>query len=73
MESLQRLKVEHKRISRLPLVNIGCTVGFFEEENFYRWKCTFLGAKDSLYMGGMFYLELIFPENYPKVDHKYVF
>ena len=64
IEGLKRLKEFRELINR-PIANLGCTFGLFNEDDFYRWRVTFLGPKDSLYKGGMFYLELKFPKDYP--------
>ena len=66
MDSLQRLKDEYHRLRRKPIPSIGCTFGLPDENNYYRWRFTLIGPKDTLYEGGLFYLELIFPENYPQ-------
>ena len=65
IEGLKILKKEYTEFNRSPLINLGCTFGLFNEDDFYRWIVTFLGPKDSLYKGGMFYLELKFPKDYP--------
>ena len=65
IEGLKLLKKEYREFNRSPIINLGCTFGLFNEDDFYRWRVTFLGPKDSLYKGGMFYLELKFPKDYP--------
>ena len=65
IEGLKILKKEYTEFNRSPLINLGCTFGLFNEDDFYRWIVTFIGPKDSLYKGGMFYLELKFPKDYP--------
>ena len=62
---LTRIKNEFRELINRPIANLGCTFGLFNEDDFYRWRVTFLGPKDSLYKGGMFYLELKFPKDYP--------
>ena len=70
MAACQRLIDEYDRILKSPLVNIGCTVGLCDgnnlTKNFYKWRCTLAGPKDSPYEGGLFIVELTFPENYPQ-------
>ena len=39
-------------------------IGLFKND-LYRWIVTFLGPVDTPYNGGLFYLELKFPEDYP--------
>ena len=65
IEGLTRIKNEFRELINRPIANLGCTFGLFNEDDFYRWRVTFLGPKDSLYKGGMFYLELKFPKDYP--------
>ena len=65
IEGLTRIKKLFRELINRPIANLGCTFGLFNEDDFYRWRVTFLGPKDSLYKGGMFYLELKFPKDYP--------
>ena len=65
IEGLTKIKNEFRELIYRPIANLGCTFGLFNEDDFYRWRVTFLGPKDSLYKGGMFYLELKFPKDYP--------
>ena len=65
IEGLTRIKNVFRELINRPIANLGCTFGLFNEDDFYRWIVTFFGPKDSLYKGGMFYLELKFPKDYP--------
>lgn len=65
MKVLERLKQEYNYISENNIPNIGCTVGLQEKGNYYKWKGTIVGAKDSNYQKGLFFIEIIFPEDYP--------
>ena len=42
------------------------SVGLPEEGNYYKWRATLAGPEDSPYQGGLFYIELLFPNDYPK-------
>lgn len=42
----------------------GCTVQI-EESNILRWEAKIAGPENSVWEGGIFTLDLIFPENYP--------
>ena len=64
-EGYKRLDNEFESIRSHPIGNIGCTVGLPEEDNIYRWRLTFSAAKDSPYKGGMFFVEISFPKDYP--------
>ena len=64
-DSLKRITEEFKNLSSNPIINIGATVGLPKQDNFYKWKVTLMGPKDTPYEFGMFYIEVIFPKNYP--------
>ena len=63
--ALKIIAEEYKQLNRAPLVNLGITVGLFNEDNMFEWKCTILGPKDTFYRGGLFYIKIIFPPDYP--------
>ena len=65
MSSTQKLKKEFEEFKDNAIINLGITVGLVEKQNYHKWKATLLGPKDSSYKGGLFYLELLFPEEYP--------
>ncbi len=66
MSDLDRIAREYKDINRNPIANCGVTVGLFDEGNFKKWRVSLLGPKDTSYRGGLFYLSINFPEDYPK-------
>ena len=61
----KRLIEEFRELSLNPISDIGLTVGLPEEDNLYKWRATLMGAKDTSYKGGLFYLEINFPIDYP--------
>ena len=65
MNSLERLKEEYKDLICNPLSNLGITVGLSNQDNWYEWKFTLIGAKDSPYARGLFHMKLSFPKEYP--------
>ena len=65
LNAMKKITEEFKKLNRSPLVNFGITVGLFDEDNIFVWKCTIMGPKDTFYKGGLFYLKIIFPDNYP--------
>ena len=71
--ALKIITEEYKQLNRAPLVNLGITVGLFNEDNMFEWKCTILGPKDTFYKGGLFYLKIIFPPNYPQSKPEMLF
>ena len=65
MNRLERIEKELRELSSFPIVNLGLSVGVKDEKKVSKWDFTLMGPKDSLYRGGMFFLEMIFPEDYP--------
>lgn len=63
--ALKRIKEEFEDLIKNPINNIGISVGLNDESNYFEWKCILLGPKDSPYKGGLFFLKISFPEDYP--------
>ena len=64
-DSLKRITEEFTNLNRNPIFNICASVGLLKQDNFYKWKVTLMGPKDTPYEFGTFYIEVIFPKNYP--------
>ena len=73
LEAMKIIREEYKQLDRVPLTNFGITVGLFNEDNIFEWKCTILGPKDTCYKNGLFYLKIIFPDDYPKSKPEILF
>ena len=73
LEAIKRINEEFKQLNRSPLVNLGITVGLFNDDDIFTWKCTILGPKDTFYKGGLFYLKIIFPKDYPNSKPEILF
>ena len=73
LEAMKRIQAEFKELTRNPLINFGITVGLFDEDNIFEWKCTILGPKDTCYKGGLFYLKIKFPDDYPNTKPEIYF
>ncbi len=73
LQTMKLLQEELKGFTRNPLVNFGITVGLFDEDNIFQWKCTILGPKDTPYKGGLFFLKIIFPDDYPNKKPEILF
>ncbi len=65
-EAIKRLREEYEDLKKNPITNIGTTVGLPDKNNIFEWQVTMPGPKDTSYKGGLFYLKILFPENYPQ-------
>ena len=63
--SNERILEEFKDISRNPISNCGATLGLINENDPTRWLVSLCGARDTSYKGGLFYLSVHFPQDYP--------
>ena len=62
MSTLRRLNAELKEMTKNPPAN--CSAGPIND-NIIQWQATIIGPEGSPYQGGIFYLKIDFPENYP--------
>lgn len=62
MTALKRINQELKSISNDPPTHV--TAGP-QNGDLFRWHACIIGPSDSPYAGGLFFLDIIFPENYP--------
>ena len=73
LNAIRVLNKEYKTLVKNPLINFGITVGLFKEDNLFEWKCTILGPKDTCYKGGVFFLKINFPFDYPNSKPEIIF
>ena len=64
--TLNLIKNEFNDLCQRPLLAIGTSVGLIDNNNPYVWKCTMMGPKNTSYSGGLFYLKIEFPSDYPQ-------
>ena len=65
MSSEQILREEFEDLKENPLSLCGYTIELFNQNDIYEWKITLIGAKDTPYTDGIFFIKLSFPKNYP--------
>ena len=71
--ALRRIRDEYKNIQENPCINLGFTVGLPDDDNIFKWRACFVAARDTPYRGGVFFVSLIFPPEYPMRPPKVTF
>ena len=65
IKAMKKIKEELSDLSANPIANIGVTIGLPDENNIFEWQCSLMGPKDTSYNGGLFFLKIKFPDDYP--------
>ena len=71
--TMKRLREEFKILLLSPMRSWTTTVKLPDEDNIFVWRLMLVGPKDSLYRGGIFYIYITFPEDYPKHPPEFCF
>ena len=66
IKAMKKIKGEFQDLNSNPISNIGATIGLINEDNIFEWQCSLMGPKDTSYSGGLFFLRIKFPDNYPQ-------
>lgn len=73
MNSIEVLQRQYYELKHIPLSDLGYNIELGEGHNLYNWRISLLGAKDTSYAGGIFLINLIFPEDYPNTGPRIIF
>ena len=64
--TLTLINNEFQDLQKNPIASIGVVVGMPNPNNPFEWRCTMMGPSDTPFKGGLFYLRILFPQNYPQ-------
>ena len=65
-KALKQIQKELIELQKDPLATLGVTAGLINQNDFFHWNITMLGPQDTPYAGGLFFLTVDFPDDYPK-------
>jgi len=66
LSALELIKQQYDDLINNPISNIGLSIGLIDEDDYFKWKCTLFGPRDTPYANGLFYLKVEFPKDFPQ-------
>ena len=68
--SVRRITEEFRELNRSPIVNLGIFCGLQNDNDIRNWKCSLIVPCNTPYKGGIFVINIRFPQNYPNYPPK---
>ena len=68
--SVRRITEEFRELNRSPIVNLGIICGLQNDNDIRNWKCSLIVPCNTPYKGGIFVINIRFPQNYPNSPPK---
>ena len=68
--SVRRITEEFRELNRSPIESLGIACGLQNDDDIRNWKCVIFGPYNTPYKGGVFYVNITFPQDYPNVPPK---
>ena len=66
MTGIDRIIAEFNDLCNNPMTGMGLTLSLVNESDYRKWRITLIGPNDTSYKNGIFFLNIKFPDNYPK-------
>ena len=66
LQAINTIKEIYNDLKKNPMTDIGLNVELVDKDDIFVWRCTLSGPKDTPYSNGLFYLRVIFTEDFPE-------
>ena len=68
--SVRRITEEFRELNRSPIENLGIACSLQNDDDIRNWKCLLIDPNNTPYKGGIFVINIRFPQNYPNSPPK---